>query len=104
MQTYAGSISANFAYDVYGINNGYPVLAWQNERVELKLNKNQEYIKINETLQLEVFEDSEISKIIEKKFSNDNFEWISTNEDVATVDQNGLVTGHTDRIYYNLCI
>lgn len=96
LQTYTTVMGENYAYDVYNQNNGYPVLAWQNETPVMSLNRNQEYIKVGETLKLNVVETDEITEKIGTNYANSNFTWTSTNEDVATVDSNGIVTGVSD--------
>lgn len=103
LKTYTVTLGDAFAYDVYGTNSGYPVLAWENQRPEMKLNKNQAYIKIGETLNLNILEDEEITGLIEGNYDSSNFTWKSINEDIARVDKNGNVTGLKDRIYDNLC-
>ena len=96
LKTYTVTLGNAFAYDVYGKNSGYPVLAWENETPVMELNKNQEYIKIGQSLQLNVVEKDEITELIGTNYSNSNFKWTSTNEDVATVNENGIVTGISD--------
>ena len=96
LQTYTVQLGNAYAYDIYNINSGYPVLAWQNKRTVMKLNKNQEYIKVGEHLDLNVIEDNEIIEIIGHIYDDTDFKWTSTNEDVAIVDENGTVTGISD--------
>ena len=96
LKTYTVILGNAFAYDVYNKNSGYPVLAWQNETIVMSLNKNQAYIGIGEKLTLNVVEDDDVTKIIENNYSAKNFTWTSTNEDVATVNENGTVTGVSD--------
>lgn len=92
-----GSYSNNvWAYDVYNINDGYPVLAWQNETIAMELNKNHEYIKVGQNIALHVVENDEVSKKIGNNYAARNFKWTSTNEDVATVNQDGIITGLAD--------
>ena len=91
--TYTTVLGNSYAYDVYGINNGYPVLAWQNETTVMSLNKNQAYIGVGESLSLNVIEKDEVTEIIGENYEATNFTWTSTNEDVATVNENGVVTG-----------
>ena len=62
----------------------------------MSLNKNQEYIGVNEKLQLNVVEDDKVTEQIGSNYAATNFVWKSTNEDVATVDANGIVTGISD--------
>ena len=54
LQTYTVYLSSAYAYDVYNKNEGYPVLAWQNETQVIELNQKQAYIKTGENLQLEI--------------------------------------------------
>ena len=96
LQTYTVTLGSAYAYDVYNINGGYPVLAWQNERTVMNLNKNQEYIKVGQELQLSVVEEDAITRIIGNNYGPRNFEWTSTNEDVATVSPDGIVKGLSD--------
>ncbi|MBP3708620.1 MAG: Ig-like domain-containing protein, partial [Clostridia bacterium] len=94
--TYTATMGNSYAYDIYGINNGYPVLAWQNETTVMSLNKNQAYIGVGESLSLNVVEKDEITELIGENYAATNFTWTSTNEDVATVNENGIVTGIAD--------
>lgn len=93
IKTYDVKLGKSYAYDVYNINEGYPVLAWENERPEMSLNINQTYIKVGENISLNIKENREISELIGNNYNNTNFTWKSTNEDIASVDQNGNVTG-----------
>lgn len=96
LKTYTVTLGSAFAYDVYNQNAGYPVLAWQNETAVMSFDKNQAYIKVNETLPLHILKNDEIGELIQNNYDPSNFQWTSTNEEVATVDENGLVTGRTD--------
>lgn len=98
------SLGSSFAYDVYNQNKTYPVLAWQNENFDFEFNHKQAYIKQGERLSLNILENTDTTNILDGNYSASNFTWKSTNEDVATVDSNGIVTGLADRIYNNLCI
>ncbi len=75
-------------------NEGYPILKWQSLAIELE--ERQEYIKIGENLKLDIIQiqnaDIELRERIEENVSSACV-WKSSNEDVATVDSNGLVTG-----------
>ncbi len=95
LKTYTAKLGNAFAYDVYNTNSGYPVLAWENERPVMSLNKNQEFIKVGETLQLDVVQKEETDELVNGNYDATNFTWTSTNEDVATVN-NGVVTGVSD--------
>lgn len=94
LKTYAPVLSERFAYDIYNQNNGYPVLDWENKRTELRLSKNQAYIKVGETLNL---------SIKEEEYKQTDFTWKSSNEDIASVNEEGIVTALEDRIHNNIC-
>ena len=96
LKTYTVTLGSAFAYDAYNKNNGYPVLVWQNETPVMSFDKNQAYIKVNEKLSLNIVQNEEIGKFIQNNYAPSNFKWVSSNEDVATVDENGVVTGLTD--------
>lgn len=96
LQKYDVKLGQAFAYDVYNINEGYPVLEWENQRPEMALNINQTYIKVGENISLNIKENQEISELIGNNYNNTNFTWKSTNEDIASVDQNGIATGLKD--------
>lgn len=96
LKTYTVKLGEAYAYDIYGINNGYSVLAWENQREAMALNKKQEYIKVGETLNLNILENEEVTQIINNNYDNTNFTWKSTNEDIASVNENGVVTGLKD--------
>ena len=95
LKTYASTLGVEFIEDKWEINDGYPILWWEGPRLEL--NKNQAYIKENGELQLSVMAaQSACPKEILDEILKGEFEWTSSNEDVATVDQNGKVTGKKD--------
>ncbi len=96
LKTYTVKLGSDFAYDVYHKNAAYPVLTWENKTPVMSLDKNQAYIKVNETLPLQIAKEDVIGKLIDNKFQASNFTWSSTNEEVATVDENGVVTGLSD--------
>ncbi len=103
MKVYEIKLGSSFAYDIYNKNSRYPVLQWENKTPEMKLNKNQAYIKTGETISLNVVKTEEITQIIGENYKSSDFMWKSTNEDIAKVDENGVVTGLTDRIYDCIC-
>ena len=99
IKTYTVVLGSAYAYDVYNHNLGFPVLAWENTnpmKPEMSLNKNHEYIKVGEKLNLNAVEEQKITETIGDNYAASNFIWKSTNEDVATVDSNGVVTGISD--------
>ena len=59
----------------------------------VELNARNEYIKIDETLDIEVLQAEGFNVFIQDALLQSDFEWTSSNEDVATVDQDGRVTG-----------
>lgn len=60
------------------------------------LNQKQAYIKVGETICLNILENEEITQIINNNYNNTNFTWKSANEDIASVNENGIVTGIKD--------
>ena len=72
---------------------------------EVQLNIRNEYIKIGETLDIDVLNESSFNVLIPEKANQSDWTWTSSNEDVATVDNNGIVTGkeigHTTITGYN---
>ena len=60
---------------------------------EVLLNKRNEYIKIGEKLDIDVLNESCFNVFISEKPSQNNWTWTSSNEDVATVDNQGIATG-----------
>ena len=65
----------------------------QTGETEVLLNKRNEYIKIGEKLDIDVLNESCFNVFISEKPSQNNWTWTSSNEDVATVDNQGIVTG-----------
>ena len=65
----------------------------QTGETEVLLNARNEYIKIGETLDIDVLNESCFNVFISEKPSQSNWTWTSSNEDVATVDNQGIVTG-----------
>ncbi len=95
LKTYAPILGSAYENDDWNINDGYPILWWEEPR--LQLDKNQAYIKTNEELQLSAnlaYCIESIPKLENLKVTD--FEWTSTNEDVATVNQSGKVIGKKD--------
>ena len=62
---------------------------------EAKLNVRNEYIKIGDKLEIKVTEGESINAFIQDASNKGSWTWISSNEDVATIDNNGTVTGKT---------
>ncbi|MBQ2938059.1 MAG: cadherin-like beta sandwich domain-containing protein [Clostridia bacterium] len=62
---------------------------------EVILNKNNEYIKVDENIDLEVLVASGFNVFIQDEINQSDWTWSSSNEEVATVDNNGIVTGKT---------
>ena len=94
IQTGTVYLGSAYAYDVYNKNGGYPVLAWQNETELIELKQKQAYIKTGENLQLDVVGAHSVRPL--EKLENvaiTDFTWKSSNEDIATVNENGLITG-----------
>ena len=88
LKTYATKLGSAFSEDSITINEGYPVLRWELPRY--KIIENQEYIKIGQNLPFT------IERIMFREGMEDNLEdiqWSSSNEEIATVDMNGIVTG-----------
>jgi len=97
IQTGTVYLGSAYAYDVYNKNGGYPVLAWQNETQVIELNQKQAYIKTGENLQLDVVGAHSVRPLENlENIAITDFTWRSTNEDIATVDENGLVNGISD--------
>jgi len=71
--------------DIFGINGGYPILRWQ--APEIGLNINQTYMKVGETINLEV-DTSRIPKTVEIG----DITWTSYDESIAKIDTTGKVT------------
>ncbi len=92
LKTYASTLGPAYENDDWGINDGYPILWWEAPTVEL--NKKQAYINKGEGLQLSI-EGVNCAHQIEElqNISVADFEWESSNKDVATVNSNALVTG-----------
>lgn len=100
LKTYATTLGYAFEDDTIDINKGYPVLRW--ELPHYQIVENQEYIKIGQNLPLT------LERIMFREGMEDHpedIEWSSSNEDVATVDSNGVVIGkgmgHTTITVYN---
>ena len=65
----------------------------QTGETEVLLNKRNEYIKIGEKLDIDVLSESSFKAFIPDKTNQSDWTWTSSNEDVATVDEQGIVTG-----------
>ena len=65
----------------------------QTGETEVLLNKRNEYIKIGEKLDIDVLSESSFKVFIPDKTNQSDWTWTSSNEDVATVDDQGIVTG-----------
>ena len=65
----------------------------QTGETEVLLNKRNEYIKIGEKLDIDVLSESSFKAFIPDKTNQSDWTWTSSNEDVATVDNQGIVTG-----------
>ena len=65
----------------------------QTGETEVLLNKRNEYIKIGEKLDIDVLSESSFKVFIPDKTNQSDWTWTSSNEDVATVDNKGSVTG-----------
>ena len=62
---------------------------------EVKLNVRNEYIKIGNKLEIKATEGESINAFIQDSSNKGSWTWTSSNEDVATIDNNGIVTGKT---------
>ena len=101
LKNYAGTLGSEYKTDTYNINSEYPILWWQEPRLEL--DKNQVYIKAEESLKLNLSASENYEEVLGMTFNITDFNWVSTNEDVAIVDSQGNVKGLTDRIYNCIC-
>ena len=72
---------------------------------EVKLNVRNEYIKIDESIDIDVLESSGFNVFIQDAINQSDWTWKSSNEDVASIDNSGRVTGksigHTTITGYN---
>ena len=85
LKGYANTLgSANWTTDVYGINNEFPIMHWQVP--QLTLDKYQEYANIGDSISLTV-STSKMGTVTAGTIT-----WKSDNSNVATVDNNGVVT------------
>jgi len=73
----------NWVADIYGINNGFPILRWQIPSLEL--NVRQSYMHVGDTLQLTA--DTSKSSV-----ALGNITWASMDSSIAMVDSTGKVT------------
>ena len=84
LKTYTSTLGTdNWVDDTYSINNGYPVLRWQVESAQL--NARHEYMHVGDKKQL-------VLDISALPFTNDSLTWHSYDENIASVDSNGLLT------------
>ena len=60
---------------------------------QINLNARNEYIKINESMDIDVLEASSFNVFIQDAIDQSDWTWSSSNEGVATIDENGVVTG-----------
>ena len=67
----------------------------QTGKAEVELNIKNEYIKIGDTTDVKVTSASMFSAFTKEKINQNDWTWKSSNEDVATIDENGTVTGKT---------
>ena len=67
----------------------------QTGEAEVELNIKNEYIKIGDTTDIKVTSASMFSAFTKEKINQNDWTWKSSNEDVATIDENGTVTGKT---------
>ena len=94
LKTYSTTLGIAYKNDNFNINNGYPILWWQAPTIEL--NKKQEYINVGEQLQLSIIQNENVVTAFGTEIDTISFTWTSSNEDIATVNENGLVTGISD--------
>ncbi len=87
---YASTLGPAYENDDWEINEGYPILWWEAPTVEL--NKKQAYLKQGEKLQLEIIRDEKVEGIIGQQVLISDFNWTSSNKEIATVNQSGIVT------------
>ena len=92
IKTYATTLGPAYENDDWNINDGYPILWW--EAPTIQLNKRQAYINKNEQLQLSIVGANCNVPVPElENLEITNFKWTSSNEDIATVTGEGLITG-----------
>jgi hypothetical protein len=101
LKGYTETLGKSYEDDEFNINAGYPILWWESANIEL--NKKQAYIKENEKMQLSIVQDEKVIDTIKVSIDETDFTWASTNEDIATVDENGMVTGLKERIHNYIC-
>ena len=91
LKTYSKKLGNAWSHDAWNLNNGYPILEW--EAPNITLNVRNEYIKINQNLEIKVEKNQIFENIYGNSYDNSKFEWSSSNEDIATVSDSGIVTG-----------
>ena len=91
LKTYSKKLGNAWSNDAWNLNNGYPILEW--EAPNISLNVRNEYIKINQNLEIKVEKNQMFENIYGNSYDNSKFEWSSSNEDIVTVSDSGIVTG-----------
>ena len=88
--------SGNNSYGQLGnstnINSKYLT---QTGTTNVELNAKNEYIKIGEKFDIDVISAANFNVFVKEKPVQSDWKWTSSNEDVATIDENGVVTGKT---------
>jgi hypothetical protein len=69
----------------------------------VELDKNQVYIGVGENIGLNLSASDNYEEVLGVPFSKTDFNWSSSNEEIALVDSEGNVQGLTDRIYKHIC-
>ena len=87
----APTLGSAYENDDWGINDGYPILWWQAPTVEL--NKKQAYIEEGEETQLNIVKNDTVVEILGTDVNVQDFDWTSSNEDIATVDSDAKIRG-----------
>ena len=74
-------------------NNTSSLYLTQIGETTVKLYTRNEYIKVDDTLDIDVLEAGEFNVFIPEQIDQSDWTWKSSNEKVATVDNDGIVTG-----------
>ena len=90
LKTYASVLGSNWKEDKYNLNNGFPLLEWEYPSVTLE--QKNIFVKAGDKVQLTI-KQNELSKSVLKTFSTSDFLWKTSNNDIASVDSNGFITG-----------